>query len=218
LNGIGSEVIDIPTILRLGKFLLAMECPLERRVCIKLILVGPSGVGKTSLISTYLSGEPEPHPVTTVTPAFSNAVITLDTGIVVDLQIWDTAGQEKYASVSQIFYRDSHVAFVCYEPRNPRTIEPWMERIRQHVPNCTVILVATKADLLSDEERTSRFSRSLDVIQMHGAKGHYITSAVTGLSVPEVFYGAAEVGARYDLSLNPGLGVAESQQEGSSCC
>jgi small GTP-binding protein len=195
-----------------------MTGPLEPRVCIKLILVGPSGVGKTSLISAYLSGQPEPHPAPTVAPAFSNAIITLESGVIVDLQIWDTAGQEKYASVSQLFYRDSHVAFVCYEPRNTSTIEPWIHRVRQHVPNCTVILVATKADLLSDEERASLFTRSLDVIQMHGAKAHYITSAVTGLSVPELFYGAAEAQKKIDVCTKPVPALVEGDEQASGCC
>jgi small GTP-binding protein len=190
-----------------------MDC----QTCVKLILVGPSGAGKTSLISCFLRGQAEPDALPTVAPAFSNATITVQSGVV-DLQIWDTAGQEKYVSVSQIFYRDSHVAFVCYEPGHPEVIEPWINRVREQVPTCAIILVATKADLLTDQERLALFNQSLNLVQVHNAKSHFITSSISGLNISELFYGAAESGKKPDVVIKQVMDITHTEEPSHGCC
>jgi small GTP-binding protein len=187
-------------------------------ICVKLILVGPSGVGKTSLISAFLKSAPEPIVPPTITPAFSNAPVTLQDGMHVDLQIWDTAGQEKYVSVSQIFYRDSHVAFVCYDPEHPESLDAWVTRVREQVASCVILLVATKGDLVSDQEKIDLFNRSLTLIQKYNAKAHYLTSAVSGLNVPELFMAAAESARKPDIVVKQGVEIADNGEKAGWCC
>jgi small GTP-binding protein len=74
------------------------------RPSVKIILVGSSGVGKTCLSASYQKQNFNKNTAPTVAPASSCRVVIL--------QIWDTAGQERYASISQLFFRDSNVAFV----------------------------------------------------------------------------------------------------------
>ena len=71
------------------------------------------------------------------------------------LQLWDTAGQEKYKSLVPAYLRDAHAAIIVYEPSRPETlvnVSAWLQLFRDHqTPNAVVILVASKSDLAPDE-------------------------------------------------------------------
>ncbi|OHT01936.1 small GTP-binding protein [Tritrichomonas foetus] len=159
---------------------------------LKVILVGSSGVGKTSLVSAFFENPFENQDLPTVAPASCSATVTLDDGTKVCLQIWDTAGQERFQSISQMFYRDSHVAFVCYDNEREESVEQWVERVRQQVPNCNILLVTTKSDLLSEEEQTACAERGADLMRTLNCKLHLLTSSATGLGVKELFQHAAQ--------------------------
>jgi small GTP-binding protein len=161
------------------------------RPSFKVILVGPSGVGKTSLVSCFVKHEFETETISTVAPAFSTSAVKLADDTLADLQIWDTAGQETYLAISRMFYRDSQVAIVCYTSDAPETIGEWIARVREQVSDCVIILAATKADELSEDGRLELFNDGLQRTAQHGANSHYVTSAKTGLGVNDVFFGAA---------------------------
>jgi small GTP-binding protein len=184
----------------------------------KLILVGDSGVGKTSLISSYTKNFFESDTIATVAPASSTATVKFPDGSDHKLVIWDTAGQEAYLAMAQNFYRAADVALVCYSPSAPDSIGEWIRRVHEQVPDCAILLVATKADLLTAEERVALCNTGLELVKKHQAKAHYITSAQTGDSVKEAFYGAAQAAAAgTDLSfigIDPGDGAGKEGQ----CC
>ncbi|OHS99961.1 small GTP-binding protein [Tritrichomonas foetus] len=159
---------------------------------LKVILVGSSGVGKTSLVSAYFDNPFENQELPTVAPASCTATVTLDNARKVDLQIWDTAGQERFQSISQMFYRDSHVAFVCYDIENTESIDQWVERVRQSVPECVIFLVTTKADLLTTDQQTECADKGNAAAKRLNCKLHLLTSAQNGLGVKELFMNAAQ--------------------------
>jgi small GTP-binding protein len=78
-----------------------------RSIPVKLILLGSSGVGKTTLIHSFCTQTFSQDSVSTVAPAFSEMTLEIDNGTLVTLQIWGTADQEQYQSISQMFYRDA---------------------------------------------------------------------------------------------------------------
>jgi small GTP-binding protein len=86
---------------------------MEERRPIKVILVGSSAVGKTSLINAYFDQAQDLETSPTVAPAFVATSIKLSSDQLVELHIWDTAGQERFQSIGGMFYRDSDIAFVC---------------------------------------------------------------------------------------------------------
>jgi GTPase SAR1 family protein len=135
----------------------------------------------------------------------------------VSLNIWDTAGQERYQSISQMFYRDSQIAFVCYDPENFETIDTWVDQLRSIVSDCIVFLVATKADLLNVADFEAARQKGRVKAQAIGAERHLITSARTGMGVKELFTEAAKF---YDR-VNPVDPTAQADSEGiakSNCC
>lgn len=156
----------------------------------KVILIGSSGVGKTSLITYYLTNTFTQQELSTVAPASCSATVKIGDKSV-DLQIWDTAGQEKFLSISQMFYRDADIAFVCFTSESKDSIEKWVERIRQQSPNCTIFLVLTKSDLLSPEETSQLHEYTLKVKDKIEASCVVITSSATGNGVSDLFELAA---------------------------
>ncbi|OHT10926.1 Ras-related protein Rab-24 [Tritrichomonas foetus] len=159
---------------------------------IKLIIVGTSGVGKTSLIASFFHRKFDINPNQTVAPAFCGANIQIDNNMTVDLQIWDTAGQEQYQSISQMFYRDAKVAFVCYERANEEYVTQWVSRVRNNVPECNIILITTKSDTLTQDEVIEEKVNSKKIADIVQASSHFVTSAKTGESVQEAFHAAAK--------------------------
>jgi small GTP-binding protein len=117
-------------------------------------------------------------------------------GVQICLQIWDTAGQERYHSVSQLFYRDADVAFVCWEAGNDESLESvvdWVAKVRCEVPDCMFVFVATKCDLLDDQHCQLLRATAQKMFASYQPKGIHLTSAITRQGVEELFRSAAEL-------------------------
>jgi small GTP-binding protein len=189
----------------------------RRAVTVKLILVGASAVGKTSLVGAFFRQRLEGDAVPTVSPAFSNATIDVDADTTVNLQIWDTAGQEQYQSISQMFYREAHIAFICYDGDAAASVARWVARVREHAPDARLYLVTTKADLLADDAPAMR--EGADRAALLGAR-HFVTSARTGRNVMELFETAARDAVCGSMVVQPGgkarLDVRERRR--APCC
>ena len=127
----------------------------QSKQSIKIIIVGDSGVGKTCLVNTFFDLPFEQKLNPTIAPAYSCSDITSKDGTVVGLQIWDTAGQEKYNSVSRLFYREANFAFVCFEAGNEKSLEnilKWAEKVKTEEPKCKLFCVMTKIDLFKNDK------------------------------------------------------------------
>lgn len=159
---------------------------------LKIILVGSSGVGKTSLINSFFDQPYETDTQPTVAPAFCGTTVELADHSSVELHIWDTAGQERFQSIGVMFYRESDIAFVCFDIDNTETIGDWVERVKSKVPECLIFLVATKADMLSPEQRGTLDANGEKWKSDNGAKYFFITSASTGEGVHDLFVRAGE--------------------------
>ncbi|KAH0791900.1 small GTP-binding protein [Histomonas meleagridis] len=163
----------------------------ERRP-LKIILVGSSGVGKTSLINTFFEQPYETETQPTVAPAFCSTTVEVSDQSKVELHIWDTAGQERFQSIGGMFYRDSDIAFICFDYDSKDTIPSWISRVRQQVPECIIFLVLTKEDLLTSEQRSEILNDSDVMVQNNKAHSLFLTSASTKNGVVPLFNAAAE--------------------------
>jgi small GTP-binding protein len=162
----------------------------------KIIVVGSSGIGKTCLIACFMKKPFDPSGMSTVSPSYMFQDVRRPDGTAVGLQIWDTAGQERYQSVSQLFYRDTNVALVCFEAASDESMEDvsdWAGRVRKEVPDCDIILVGTKGDMLEEGEAEKVKAKAEDTFIEIQPKGCFITSARTGDGVDELFHHAAEL-------------------------
>ena len=125
---------------------------------IKVVLVGESGVGKTSIISQFTAHKFDPHRETSLSAQFiSKTVEFQDIGKAIKFDIWDTVGQEKYRALAEIFYRDAKVIIFVYDITTPFSFEElkkyWYEETKS---KCTgkplLAVVANKIDLYNDQK------------------------------------------------------------------
>lgn len=184
------------TPLSFKSFSMSYRLPQNYRPTMKAILVGSSGVGKTCLISAYLKQSFDEQKTSTVAPSYSFIDVKNSSGVNVRLQIWDTAGQERYHSVSQLFFRDSDIAFVCYEAGDEVSfgaVPGWVRRVRDEVPACDLFFVITKSDLKTKEVVDETLNNSQQQFAQFEPKGYFVTSAKSNEGVQDVFNAAIEL-------------------------
>ena len=125
---------------------------------IKVVLVGESGVGKTSIISQFTAHKFDPHRETSLSAQFiSKTVEFQDLGKAIKFDIWDTVGQEKYRSLAEIFYRDAKVIVFVYDITTAYSFEElkkyWYEETKtKSTGNPLLAVVANKIDLYNDQK------------------------------------------------------------------
>ncbi|XP_064608016.1 ras-related protein Rab-37-like isoform X1 [Liolophura sinensis] len=190
----------------------------------KTILVGDSGVGKTSLLVQFDQGKFQQGSFSaTVGIGFTNKVVDVD-GTKVKLQIWDTAGQERFRSVTHAYYRDAHALLLLYDVTNKASfdnIRAWLAEINEYAQDDVVImLLGNKSDMTG--ERVIRREDGERLARDHGV-AFMETSAKTGMNVELAFMAVAR-----DLKMKktrrpnePKFSVTEyveSEKKSAGCC
>ena len=124
----------------------------------KVVLVGDSGVGKTCIISRYISGAFNQNSPSTNGASYASKLINFeDLKKTISLDIWDTAGQEKYKSLTKFFYKDAAVAILVYDVTNKNSFESmknfWYGQIQDFGSKNIILGVAgNKCDMYEKEE------------------------------------------------------------------
>ena len=154
----------------------------------KLIIIGDSAVGKSCLMSRVMDEEFKIEHQVTIGVEFGSFCIKLDEKVV-KLQIWDTAGQESFRSVTRVFYKGSNVVFLCFDLTREDTFNnlgTWLGDIRTHAEaDVLVYLIGSKADL--EEQREVSKEQAKAFVDEHGIEKYFETSSVTGYNIEEVF-------------------------------
>ena len=125
---------------------------------LKVVLVGESGVGKTSIISQFTTHKFDLHRKTSLSSQFiSKTVEFQDLGKSIKFDIWDTVGQEKYRSLAEIFYRDAKVVVFVYDITTENSLkglkEYWYQEVKlKSTGKPLLAVVANKIDLYKDQK------------------------------------------------------------------
>ncbi|KAL2759604.1 hypothetical protein ACRALDRAFT_1047005 [Sodiomyces alcalophilus JCM 7366] len=117
----------------------------------KIVVVGDGGCGKTCLLISYSQGYfPEKY-VPTVFENYITYPIHQPSGKVVELALWDTAGQEEYDRLRPLSYPETDLIFVCFAIDCPNSLEnvmdKWYPEVLHFCPYTPLFLVALKSDL-----------------------------------------------------------------------
>ena len=161
----------------------------EYEYIFKIILIGSSGVGKSSLIQRYTQKTFEDVYDCTIGVDFFTKTIDVN-GKTVKLQIWDTAGTEKYRSITSSYYRGSHCALIVFDLTSKDSFESLPTWIENYYKNCNqefdknVIMIGNKIDL--SEKRDVTQEKINDFIKLNNLV-YFETSAKTGENVDESF-------------------------------
>jgi len=120
----------------------------------KLVLLGESAVGKSSLVLRFVKDQFDDYRESTIGAAFLTQTIPLDENTTVKFEIWDTAGQERYKSLAPMYYRNANCAVVVYDITQASSLDKakaWVKELqRQANENIIIALAGNKLDLVSD--------------------------------------------------------------------
>jgi len=157
----------------------------------RLILIGDSTVGKSSLLRYFSDGKFAEISDPTVGVDFFSRLVNLSCGARVKLQLWDTAGQERFRSITKSYYRNSVGGVLAYDVCNMESfkhIPVWLQEARRHIEphQATFILVGCKADLAvgNNREVTKEAGQNL---ADYNKIPFLETSAKLGINVEEAF-------------------------------
>jgi small GTP-binding protein len=125
---------------------------------VKVVLLGESGVGKTSIISQFTSNKFNPRCATSVSAQFISKVIEFpDYQKTIKFDIWDTVGQEKYRSLAKIFYKDAKIIIFVYDITTEFSFNAlkdfWHKETMMNADNEPIFaVVANKIDLYQEQQ------------------------------------------------------------------
>ena len=122
----------------------------------KVVLLGEAGVGKTSIISRYVSNTFSEVLMSTTGASFATKKVELDDEHKIKFQIWDTAGQERFRSLAKIFYQNAAVAVLVYDITRRDSFEKlkefWIKELKENAPSDIILAIAAnKSDLYENE-------------------------------------------------------------------
>jgi Rab family protein len=154
---------------------------------IRIVFLGDTQVGKTSIIATYATGECPDQPASTITGAFQAKSVKLS-GKTYDLQLWDTAGQELYRTITPMYYRNASIAIIVFsvtEPASFDSVHYWTDEVKENGDRKTLIAICgNKIDL--EEARAVPFPSASAFAKEIGAL-YVETSAKTHAGVDKLF-------------------------------
>jgi small GTP-binding protein len=181
----------------------------------KVILVGDAAVGKTSLLLACLSQSFQSELSATTSPVFFRMTRVVE-GESVSLEIWDTGGQENYRALMSLYYRSAHIAILCFTRQGAESASDWAQIVRGSESSCAIVLVLTKADLLSEEELTQVFAEGRRLQSSLQAAEFVVTSAKSCEGVQEAFVAAARIARA--IGILPRAGDIRKNEERAGCC
>mmetsp|Transcript_100628 Transcript_100628/g.197519 ORF Transcript_100628/g.197519 Transcript_100628/m.197519 type:complete len:205 (+) Transcript_100628:54-668(+) len=154
---------------------------------VKVVLLGDSGVGKSSLVLRFVTNNFKPYSESTIGASFMSKMITVASKQI-KFQIWDTAGQEKYHSLAPMYYRGAAAAIIVYDITRStsfKTLKHWVEELKSKGPKDIAIAIAgNKSDLENmrevDREMVLSYAEEIGALFLE-------TSAKDDTNVQDIF-------------------------------
>jgi len=171
----------------------------------KAVVCGDGACGKTSLLNVFTRGFFTQVYEPTVFENYVQDLVVDDQ--LVELSLWDTAGQEQFDRLRSLSYAETHIVLICFSVDNPTSLanveSKWIDEILEYCPGVKLVLVALKCDLREDRAIVERLERygtqpvqyeeGLEVAKRIRASRYLECSAKHNRGVREVFYEAAKV-------------------------
>jgi Ras-related protein Rab-22 len=152
-----------------------------------VVLLGDTGVGKSSLVLRFVTNNFKPYNESTIGASFMSKLVNV-AGKQIKFQIWDTAGQEKYHSLAPMYYRSAAAAIIVYDITREvtfNTLKNWVQELRNSGPKDIALAIAgNKSDLADEREVPTNiaeaYAKEIDAIYLE-------TSAKADLNVQDIF-------------------------------
>mmetsp|Transcript_144050 Transcript_144050/g.203832 ORF Transcript_144050/g.203832 Transcript_144050/m.203832 type:complete len:207 (+) Transcript_144050:56-676(+) len=203
----------------------------RRKVLLKVIILGDSGVGKTCLMNQYVNRKFDNRYKATIGADFLTKELDVD-GTLVTLQIWDTAGQERFQSLGSAFYRGADACFLVFDLTNQESFQhltSWHDEFIIQAGHKDFVLIGNKSDL--EDKRVVSNKAAMAWCDKHspeeGEKIDYFeTSAKENYNVEQAFVSVArnalkQQGVEQDLYIPPTVELSNNTQQKEKkkgCC
>eukprot|EP00760_Papus_ankaliazontas_P038950 PhM_4_TR9434/c0_g1_i1/m.71866/K07918/RAB32; Ras-related protein Rab-32 len=161
---------------------------------LKILVMGESACGKTSLIRRYVHGIFQVSVKGTIGVDFALKVVSWEGRRNVTLQLWDIAGQERYGQMTRVYYQAAVGAIVVYDLSRSSTfdvVSKWKEDVdlkvqMQDGQPIPCVLVGNKCDLTPEEPKSKEFMDQY--CKDNGFVAYFETSAKDEINVPQAFH------------------------------
>jgi len=194
---------------------------------LKILLIGDSNTGKSSLLVRFCDDSFSDTFISTIGVDFKVKTIAVDNKLI-KLQIWDSAGQERFRTLTTAYYRGAHGIIIVYDISDSNTfvsVEGWMKEVYEKAaPNVIKMLVGNKCDRSNieveyDAAKTYANAKGLSLMEV---------SAKYGINVEQIFYNlVTEINKSGCVNMEEKISRTESKvvlqgteikERNSSCC
>ncbi|CCE28550.1 probable GTPase Rab7 protein [Claviceps purpurea 20.1] len=167
----------------------------RKKVLLKVIILGDSGVGKTSLMNQYVKKKFSASYKATIGADFLTREVMVDDRQVT-MQLWDTAGQERFQSLGVAFYRGADCCVLVYDVNNAKSfeaLESWRDEFLiqaspRDPPNFPFVVLGNKIDV-EESKRVISNKRAMTFCQSKGDIPYFETSAKEAINIDQAFEG-----------------------------
>jgi len=192
----------------------------------KVLLLGDSTVGKTCFLLRYCDKTFQDAHLSTIGLDYRVKTMTLKNKKNIKLQIWDTAGQDRFRAITKNYYKGANGIILIYDVTNLQTYENvknWITQIREETnPNVVIYLAGNKIDI-PEEEKAVKTEEGKEIADEYKLQFKE-TSAKDGINVNEVFQELVEkideVNSKLEVSKPEPKNILYSpgKKKKSSCC
>ncbi|KAL3231682.1 Ypt/Rab-type GTPase YPT7 [Nakaseomyces bracarensis] len=166
----------------------------RKKNILKVIILGDSGVGKTSLMHRYVNDKYSQQYKATIGADFLTKEVELDGDKVATMQVWDTAGQERFQSLGVAFYRGADCCVLVYDVTNAKSFEnikSWKDEFLVHANVSTpetfpFVILGNKVDV-EDSKRVVSEKAAQELAKSLGDIPLFLTSAKNAINVDTAF-------------------------------
>ena len=160
----------------------------QKELLYKILLLGDSSVGKTCFLMRYSDNTFQEIHMSTIGLDYKLKNVQLDDGKIVKIQIWDTAGQDRFRSITKNYYKGAHGIILIYDITSRKTFENvknWVSQIKEEVSDkVIIILVGNKID---DESNRKVSKEEGKKMANDCGLDFFETSAKSGLNIDSTF-------------------------------
>ena len=186
----------------------------------KILLLGDSSVGKTCILTRYSENTFQEDHLATIGLDFKQKNVNLENGKSVKVQIWDTAGQDRFKSITKNYYKGAHGIMLIYDVTTRRSfdnVRNWIDTIKEEVSDkVNIILVGNKIDNNDNRQVTTEEGQE---IANEYKLPFYETSAKTGDNIDKAFNDlitrVVDVFGKYE---EKGQKLGNKKKKSSRCC
>ena len=160
----------------------------QKELLYKILLLGDSSVGKTCFLMRYADNTFQEIHMSTIGLDYKLKSVQLDDGKIVKIQIWDTAGQDRFRSITKNYYKGAHGIILIYDVTSRKTfdsVKNWISQIKEEVSDkVNIILVGNKIDDVQNRKVT--FDEGEKMALSFGLP-FFETSAKSGVNIDTTF-------------------------------